>query len=106
MSCNFGRTVKFVLMISNFILAALTLTATAQTATWCALYHGGNQDCSFATFGQCEQASVGLGGTCVQNSGTPPPNLLQRMWRQRQQDVRPSQLPGGTVVPPPPDSND
>jgi hypothetical protein len=93
------------LTIMGAVLATTTLRVKAQAGSWCALYHGGNQDCSFATFDQCQQTSAALGGACVQNSGKPlPPSLLQRLWQQRQQNT--PQLPGSNWMPPPPDSGD
>jgi hypothetical protein len=105
MPSTVGKTICISLVVAVPIATIILSPAKAQTQTgaWCALYQGGNQDCSFSTFEQCRQSSSGLGGTCVQNSTTPPPpNLLQRLWQDRQQDT----VPPDTWVPPPPNSGD
>jgi hypothetical protein len=50
-------------------LAALPLTTVAARADgpWCAYYYKGGTNCGFYSYGQCQDAISGVGGTCSRN---------------------------------------
>ena len=68
-------------VLAAAVLAALPLTASgakAQYAPWCAYYTVGGTNCGFHSFGQCQAAVSGIGGSCSPNPASPGPNRGRR----------------------------
>ena len=64
-------------VLAAAVLAVLPLTASgakAQYAPWCAYYTVGGTNCGFHSFGQCQAAVSGIGGTCSPNPAAPGAN--------------------------------
>ena len=54
-------------LMSAAVLAAIsaaTVTATAMSAEWCAVYRSGSENCGFYTQAQCSANVSGIGGFC------------------------------------------
>ena len=60
------------LLAASALLLAISATPTmARDYPWCARTpgNGGNPECMFTSFGQCQATVIGQGGDCIQNPG-------------------------------------
>jgi hypothetical protein len=70
------------------MLAASTLTASADNAPWCSTGYGGTfipTRCDFHTIAQCWATVSGVGGTCIEN---PDITWARYYGQQRSRDSR------------------